>query len=225
MSDSTVGMFSAHVLCESMCSRGWGSREVSDRVGLGVNMVSAMRTGRKAPSLQALTRIAALFDRPVADFLDLPPVSEWTLRHYRLVAGHTQAAVAEQLGVDKSAVSRWEMARSRPPVGALSALAALYGVRPDDLHRVIDRDQGGPIEQVLALAESVRALAQIAVPAVLREPDTAARQQTLSDIGGRVIHALGILNAAMPLLDGDTLVRAKQTVDQLARVLGDSAGT
>lgn len=223
MSDSTAGMFSAHVLRESMDHRGWGSREVSDRVGLGINMVSAMRTGRKAPSLEALTRIAVLFDKPVADFLDMPPAGEWTLRHYRLATGLTQYAVAEHLGVDSSAVSRWELGRSRPLEGTVSALAALYDVSPDDLQQVIDDSHGGPAEQMLALTESVHALAQIAVRSVRREPDSPKRRKALNDIRGRVIHALGILNAAMPQLDGDTLARAKQTVDQLARVLSDAA--
>lgn len=223
MSDSTAGMFSAQVLRESMDSGGWSSREVSDRIGVGVNMVSAMRTGRKAPSLEVTCRLAALFSRPVADFLDLPPAGEWTLRHYRLAAGLTQSSVAEQLGVDSSAVSKWELARSRPPAGTVSALADLYYASPDDLLQAIDHVHGGPIEQVLALAESVRALAEIGVRAVLREPDSPKRQQALTDIRARVIHALGVLNAAMPRLDGITLTRAKQTVDQLARVLGDSA--
>lgn len=223
MSDNTAGIFSAQVLREAMDSGGWSGREVSDRVGVGVNMLSAMRTGRKAPSMEVTCRLAALFSRPVADFLDLPPAGEWTLRHYRLAAGLTQSAVAEQLGVDSSAVSKWELARSRPPVSTVSALAALYYASPDDLHQAIERANGGPIEQVLALAESVRALAEIGVRTVLREPDSPKRQQALTDIRARIIHALGVLNAAMPQLDGITLTRAKRTVDQLARILGDSA--
>lgn len=223
MSDSTVGIFSAHVFRESMDGRGWSSREVSDRVGLGVNMINAMRAGKKAPSLEALTRIAASFARPVADFLELPPAGEWTLRHYRLAAGLTQSAVAEQLGVDATAVSKWDLHRTRPPECAVATLATLYDVTADELQHVIDRAHGGPAEQVLALTESVRALAQSAVRAALRDPDVPKRQRTLTDIRGRVIHALGILNAAMPQLDGDALVRAKRIVDQLAQVLSDTA--
>jgi transcriptional regulator with XRE-family HTH domain len=206
-----------------MDSHGWGSREVADRVGLGINMVSAIRTGRKAPSLEALTRIAVLFDRPVADFLDLPSPDEWSLRHYRLATGLTQYTVAEHLGVDSSAVSRWEGGRSRPPEGTVSALAALYDVSPDDLQQVIDRSHSGPADQVLALAESVHTLAQIALRAVRREPDSPKRRKALNDIRSRIIDALAILNAAMPQLDGETLARAKHAVDQLARVLGDTA--
>ena len=223
MSDSTAGMFSAHVLRESMDSHGWGSREVADRVGLGINMISAIRSGRKAPSLEALTRIAVLFDRPVADFLDLPSPDEWSLRHYRLATGLTQYTVAEHLGVDSSAVSRWESGRSRPPEGTVSALAALYDVSPDDLQQVIDRSHSGPADQVLALADSVHTLAQIALRAVRREPDSPKRRKALNDIRSRIIDALAILNAAMPQLDGETLARAKHAVDHLARVLSDTA--
>ncbi len=217
-----MGVFSAPTFRESMDGLGWNAQQVSDHLGLGVNMISGMRTGKKTPSLEALTRIAALFNKPVADFLDLPPTTDWTLRHYRLAAGLTQATVAQQLGVDSSAVSKWELQRSRPPEGTVASLAALYGTTPGELHRVIDRAYDGPAEQMLTLTDSVRALAQIGVRSVLREPDSAKRRQTLTDIRGRIIQSLIVLNAAMPQLDADTLTRAKQTVDQLAQILSDT---
>lgn len=223
MSDSTTGIFCAHILRESMDAHGMSSRELSSHVGLGVNMVSAIRTGKKAPSLETLTRIAALFNRPVTDFLDLPPASDWTLRHYRLAAGLTQAAVADQLGVHSSAVYKWEQQRTRPSEDTLTNLAALYNVTADHLHQVIDRTHSGPTEQILALTESVRALAEIGIRAVLRDPDSPKRQQTVTDIRSRIIHALGILNAAIPHLDNGTLTRAKRTIDQLVQTLNDTA--
>ncbi len=218
-----MGVFSAPTFRESMDSLGWNAQQVSDHLGLGVNMISGMRTGKKTPSLEALTRIATLFNKHVADFLDLPPTTDWTLRHYRLAAGLTQATVAQQLGVDSSAVSKWELQRSRPPEGTVASLAALYSTTPAELHRVIDRAYDGPAEQMLTLTDSVRALAQIGVRSVLREPDSAKRRQTLTDIRGRIIQSLIVLNAAMPQLDADTLTRAKQTVDQLAQILSDTA--
>lgn len=223
MSDSTAGVFSAHVFRESMDHFGSSRQEVADRIGVGVNMVSAMRTGKKAPSLDGLTRIAALFNRPVADFLDLPPVGDWTLRHYRLAAGLTQPAVAEHCGVDATSVGKWELARTRPPESTVDSLAALYSVAPEELHQVVDRAHGGPMEQVLTLTETVRALAQIGVRAVLRDPDSARRQHTLTDIRDRIIQALSILNTTMTHLDTDALTRAKKTVDQLAQVLSETA--
>lgn len=216
-------MFSALTFRESMDSLGWNAQQVSDHLGLGVNMISGMRTGKKTPSLEALARIAALFNKPVADFLDLPPTADWTLRHYRLAAGLTQAAVAQQLGVDSSAVSKWELQRSRPPEGTVASLAALYGTTSSELGQVIDRAHDGPAEQMLTLTDSVRALAQIGVRSVLREPDSVKRRQTLTDIRGRIIQSLIVLNAAMPHLDANTLTRAKQTVDQLAQMLSDTA--
>ena len=223
MSDSTVGVFSSRAFRESMDHSGLNRHDVAERLGVRVNMVSAMRTGKKAPSLETLTRIAEVFDRPVADFLELPAAGEWTLRHYRLAAGLTQGAVAQQLGVDATSVSRWELARTRPPEAAVTGLASLYAVTSHRLGQVIDRSHGGPAEQLLGLTDAVGTLAQIAVRAALDDPDAARRQRTLTDIRGRIIHALGIVNAVIPQLDAGTLTRAKRAVDQLARVLGDSA--
>lgn len=222
MADSTVGMFSAHVFRESVEASGLSSRELSDRLDVGINMINEMRTGKKAPSLAALTRIAKLFNRPVADFLSLPPAGERTLRHYRLATGLNQRAVAEALNVGHSAVSKWELQRSVPPESKIAALATLYGISVDELHQVLDRSRSGPMEQVLALTESVRDLAQSGVRAVLREPDSAKRQRTLTDIRGRILQALSILNAAMPQLDSDDLARAKKIVDQLAQLLSET---
>ncbi|MCT7371905.1 helix-turn-helix domain-containing protein [Mycolicibacterium llatzerense] len=223
MSDSTVGMFSSRVFRESMASSGLSNREVADRLGLRVNMISGLRTGKNSPSLEALTRIAALFDRPIAAFLELPPADEWTLRHYRLTAGLTQSAVAKQLEMkSSSAVSKWELGKSRPPEDTVAILADLYGTTVSELSQVIDRSTGGPVEQVLALTESVQALAQSGIRAVLREPKSAKRQRTLTDIRGRILQALNILNTAMPQLDGDNLDRAKKTVGQLAQLLSET---
>lgn len=223
MSDSTAGMFSAQVFRESMDGSGLTRQDVADRLGVGVNMVSAMRTGRKAPSVEGLVRIAAVFNRPVADFLNLPPAGDWALRHYRLAAGLTQPAVAERVGVDATSVSKWELQRTRPPESTVERLAAVYGVDPRDLRQVVDRAHGGPIEQILTLAESVRVVAQIAVGVILRDPDSGRGQHALTGIRDQVIQALGILNGAMTQLDADTLTRAKKMVDQLAQVLSETA--
>lgn len=225
MSDSTAGMFSAHAFRESMDRSGWNGREASKQLGLDATTISRLRTGKKTPSMEVLTRIASRFNRPVKDFLDLPPTNQWGLLHYRLAAGLTQSAVAEQLGVGPSAVSKWELRRSRPTENAVTNLAALYGTTPHELHQAIDRAHDGSTEQLLTLTDSIRALAQIGAHAALQQPDTAKRKQALTDIRSRIIQALSILNIAIPELDNDTLTRAQQIVEQLAQVLTDTTNT
>lgn len=47
--------------------------------------------------------------------------------------GLTQKEVAENLGVDQSAVSFWETGKTVPRVPMLKKLAALYGCTTDEL--------------------------------------------------------------------------------------------
>ena len=49
----------------------------------------------------------------------------------------TQEFVAEQLGVSRQAVSKWENGTSDPSTANLLALAKLYGVDPGDLLREV----------------------------------------------------------------------------------------
>lgn len=48
-------------------------------------------------------------------------------------AGLSQPDVARILGVDQSAVSHWETGRTKPRVGTLMRLAALYRCTVDEL--------------------------------------------------------------------------------------------
>ncbi|RDB70089.1 XRE family transcriptional regulator [Eggerthella sinensis] len=52
--------------------------------------------------------------------------------------GYSQEELAEQLGLSRQAVSKWERAESSPDTGNLIALAKLYGVSIDDLLRIDD---------------------------------------------------------------------------------------
>lgn len=56
----------------------------------------------------------------------------------RKQAGLSQEALAEQLGVSRQAVSKWERSESSPDTDNLIALAQLYGVSLDDLLYVGD---------------------------------------------------------------------------------------
>ncbi len=55
------------------------------------------------------------------------------LKNLRLQKGMTQEFVAEQLGVSRQAVSKWENGTSDPSTANLLALAKLYGVSPEEL--------------------------------------------------------------------------------------------
>lgn len=56
-----------------------------------------------------------------------------TLVAYREKAGYTQTEVARKIGVDRSAVAKWETGASKPRVERLFKLARLYGCTADDL--------------------------------------------------------------------------------------------
>lgn len=51
----------------------------------------------------------------------------------RKLAGLSQEALAEKLGVSRQAVSKWERSESSPDTDNLIALAKLYGVSLDEL--------------------------------------------------------------------------------------------
>ena len=55
------------------------------------------------------------------------------LKSHRLRCGMTQEFVAEQLGVSRQAVSKWENGTSDPSTGNLLALAKLYGMNAAEL--------------------------------------------------------------------------------------------
>lgn len=57
------------------------------------------------------------------------------LRRRRQDSGMTQELVAEQLGVSRQAVSRWEKGEARPSSANIQALAGLYGITPAELLR------------------------------------------------------------------------------------------
>ena len=55
------------------------------------------------------------------------------LKNYRTKNKMTQEFVAEQLGVSRQAVSKWENGTSDPNTSNLIALAKLYGTSPEEL--------------------------------------------------------------------------------------------
>lgn len=56
-----------------------------------------------------------------------------TIREYREERGWTQFELAVKVGVTPGAVSNWERGVSEPKVSQLRKLAALFGVRMDEI--------------------------------------------------------------------------------------------
>ena len=61
------------------------------------------------------------------------------IREHRARCGMTQEFVAEQLGVSRQAVSKWENGTSEPATSNLLALAKLFGVPAEELLRSIEQ--------------------------------------------------------------------------------------
>lgn len=71
------------------------------------------------------------------------------IKALRKAQGITQEAVAEFVGVSCQAVSKWETGATLPDVTLLPSLAALFGVRIDDLFRVDHEDELERVRQIL----------------------------------------------------------------------------
>lgn len=55
------------------------------------------------------------------------------LKEYRNKCRMTQEFVAESVGVNRQAVSKWENGTTAPSTANFFALAKLYGISPEDL--------------------------------------------------------------------------------------------
>ena len=61
------------------------------------------------------------------------------IKAYRTRCGMTQEFVAEQLGVSRQAVSKWESGKADPSTSNLLALARLFDISPEELLREVER--------------------------------------------------------------------------------------
>ena len=61
------------------------------------------------------------------------------IKDHRTRCGMTQEFVAEQLGVSRQAVSKWENGTSEPTTSNLLALSRLFGVPAEELLRSIEQ--------------------------------------------------------------------------------------
>ena len=99
------------------------------------------------------------------------------LAELRRERGFSQEGLAEQLGLARQAVSKWERAESAPDMGNLIALADLYGVTLDELLRVspeVEEDVRYESQERAESAESQAAEAAEAARAAAERAETAA---------------------------------------------------
>lgn len=122
------------------------------------------------------------------------------LAEMRRNKGYSQEELAENLGLSRQAVSKWERAESSPDTGNLIALAKLYGITLDELLRV-DEDIADDVRfeaqdkmknteaQVCAAAEAAsvaaQAAAQSAAAASVAQAQTAAQVKAAESAASR----------------------------------------
>lgn len=61
------------------------------------------------------------------------------IKAHRTRCGMTQEFLAEQLGVSRQAVSKWESGKADPSTSNLLALAKLFDISPEELLREVER--------------------------------------------------------------------------------------
>ena len=104
------------------------------------------------------------------------------LAELRRERGFSQEGLAEQLGLSRQAVSKWERAESAPDMGNLIALADLYEVTLDELLRV------GP-----EVEEDMRFESQERAESVATEAAAACLEYADKRLGLREIYAFTTL--------------------------------
>ncbi len=67
------------------------------------------------------------------------------LQTLRRISGLSQEAVAEQIGVSRQALAKWENGETLPDVEKCQKLAQLYNVTLDDLVNHSQQEQGLPV--------------------------------------------------------------------------------
>lgn len=108
------------------------------------------------------------------------------LAELRRERGFSQEGLAEQLGLSRQAVSKWERAESAPDMGNLIALADLYEVTLDELLRVSPEVADDVLFESQERAESVEteaaAAAEAALAAAARAEAAAATAAEAPDV-------------------------------------------
>lgn len=230
MADNTSDFFSANAFRQACERSGKKKKDIAADLGVTPTTMSSLLNGRSTPSLKSLTKMVDVFGGRLADFLDMPPRNAWELKHYRIAAGFTQAALAQEIGVAPSAVSGWELGKYPPGRTAVDRMATLFDVTPNHLARVIAPAGSGHVEPKTTAGQATLSLAETLAETVLgfsssalevAERDDipiAARQQLNREIRARSEQALTLLATLIPELPSDSRRRAISLVKRLTEV-------
>ncbi|WP_084020239.1 helix-turn-helix transcriptional regulator [Mycobacterium avium] len=220
MADNTSDFFSAKAFHRACDRSGMTKKAIAAALGVTPTTLSSLYSGRSTPSMKLLHKMVEFFGGELVDFLELPSRQRWELKHYRIAAGLTQAALAKRLGVAPSAVSGWELGKYAPGRSLIPKLAELYGVSQADIEAAIH--VSAPLasaDATLQLAETVLGFAESAVGLAERqgmpEPE---RQVMFAEIRNRVEQALSLLAPLIPQLPEDSRPHAVSLVRRLSQV-------
>jgi transcriptional regulator with XRE-family HTH domain len=231
MADNTSDFFSTKAFRRACERVGTTKKAIASELGVTPTTLSSLINGRSTPSIKLLTKMVEFFGGELADFLDLPPRGRWGLKHYRVAAGLTQAALAQQLGVAPSAVSGWELGKYAPGVEVLPKMAELFGITGEQLQVVLDGSSAGAVAgagadsaaATLALAEALAetvlgfaasATAMDATEGIAED----ARRQVNAEIRARAEQALMLLAPLISQLPDGARSDAVRLVRRLSEV-------
>lgn len=220
MADNTSDFFSAKAFHEACGRSGMTKKAIAAELGVTPTTLSSLYSGRSTPSMKLLHKMVEFFGGELVDFLELPSRQRWELKHYRIAAGLTQAALAQKLGIAPSAISGWELGKYPPARSLIPKLAELYGVSESDIDAAIQTSAPlAPADATLQLAETVLGFAQSAVVLAEREamPD-AERKVMFAEIRSRVEQALTLLATLIPQLPEEARSNAVGLVRRLSEV-------
>lgn len=226
MADNTSDFFSAKAFRDACDGVGITKKAIAAELGVTPTTLSSLYRGRSTPSLKLLTKMVEFFGGQLVDFLEMP--DRWELKHFRIAAGLTQAALAQRLEVAPSAVSGWELGKYSPPAALIPVLADLYGVPEAAICAAVSASPAAKpsAEATLQLAETVLEFASTAV-AVANDTGVgeAARRAMFTQISHRVEETLILLAPLIPELSDTSRSQALSLVRRLSDVLDTATFT
>ena len=181
MAKPTLTNFRADALRESRIRAGVSQEAVAKLVGVSAWTYRQWETGRATPLAGRLMRLAASVGGDVADLVGVPQ----TLVDYRVLAGLSQADLAERIGVSRATVAGWEQGLT--PVAAkhhqaleavlpipASALPPWQDTHPPTTHTetalVVSRPRSDPADWEHACASVTAVLAAEGLASVEQQP-------------------------------------------------------
>lgn len=242
MADNTSDFFAVDALRRACDRVGGTKRSIAAQLGVTPTALSSLLNGRSTPSMKLLHKMVDVFGGRITDYLELPAPQDWEIKHYRLAAGLTQAALAKALESAPAAVSGWELGKYSPSAPMLPRMAEVFGVPEERVQAAIARqfapaESAAPLKSsapegaaqgqssvatlVLAqtLAETVLGFAASATAAMADQGiPVEARDQVNAEIRARAQEALGLLATLIPQLPEEARAGTIRLVGKLSDV-------